>query len=54
MDGFPSDYHWPRFIGAGAFNVTTRAKELNPTKPNNIIENIFEKTCDGFWKSYYN
>ena len=53
MEGFPPGYHWPRFTEAGAMNVTTRAKEMSPTKPNHIIENIFEKTCDGFWNNYF-
>ena len=54
MDGFPADYHWPRIIDSSGAKNITRVKEINPSKPNHIIENPFLKECDQFWSDYFN
>ena len=54
LEGFPKSDHWPRLLSPDESFNTTKSKEMNPTKGNPIIDNAFDKTCDGFWDTYYN
>ncbi|CAG2181239.1 unnamed protein product, partial [Oppiella nova] len=42
MDG--TSYKWPRLIESGVVSPVTKIKEINPTKPDTILDNFFEKT----------
>ncbi|CAG2169662.1 unnamed protein product [Oppiella nova] len=52
MDG--TAFKWPRLIEAGVADPVSKIKEINPSTPDHIIEKLFAKTCDGFWRDYFN
>ncbi|CAG2119201.1 unnamed protein product, partial [Medioppia subpectinata] len=45
---------WPKLIDNKVKDYVPKAKELNPYKLWNNFNNLFNTTCDGFWKHYYN
>ncbi|XP_054166309.1 cholinesterase 1-like [Oppia nitens] len=55
MEG--TGHQWPRLIqttgAADGVDPVSKIKEINPTKDDHIIENLFAKTCDGFLRSYF-
>ncbi|CAG2107546.1 unnamed protein product [Medioppia subpectinata] len=45
---------WPKLIDNKVKDYVPKAKELNPYKLWHNFNNLFNTTCDGFWKHYYN
>ncbi|XP_054165700.1 fatty acyl-CoA hydrolase precursor, medium chain-like [Oppia nitens] len=45
---------WPKLVDTRDPKYVPEIYDLNPNTDKHIFNNLFSKTCDGFWKNYYN
>ncbi|XP_054165680.1 acetylcholinesterase-like [Oppia nitens] len=46
------DNNWPKLWSNNTPNVW-HIRDLNPNNVTKIIDNLFDQSCDGFWKNYF-
>ncbi|XP_054165691.1 acylcarnitine hydrolase-like [Oppia nitens] len=44
---------WPNLIDLNNPKRVSKVYNLNPNSTVDIFDNLFAKTCDGYWKDYY-